>query len=377
MNNMNKIISSMMLATLMLSGCTNDDQVFEDFTTQAVYFPLQYPIRTIVLGEDRIDNTIDKEKAFNIGISVSGMYENKTDRTVKFELAPSIFPDVSLGLDTIYGKDPLNVERKLLILPETHYSMTPTGEVTVPKGSMSGLIRVNLTDAFFEDPKAYTTNYVIPLKITEVSHNFSILTGKKADGLLTAPLWYKTSDWATGFTPKDYTLFAVKFINVWHGTFFQRGVQKKEGVVDKIFHKQDIPSDQTAKLETVGLKKATYNRMGEKLTTATANYKSLLTFGDDVNGEGDITVSAAPGTAYTITGTGKYYKSSTAMGKANGWIFDPLNGQLKGALTVTLDFTVQGLAGATLHQFTDTLVFRSNDVKYEEFAPVAKVKKII
>ena len=115
--------------------------------------------------------------------------------------------------------------------------------------------------------------------------------------------------------------------------------------------------------------------MGEKLTTATANYKSLLTFSDDVNGEGTIAVSTAPGTAYTITGTGKYYKSSTAMGSANGWIFDPLDGHLKGALTVTLDFKVKGLAGATEYQFTDTLVFRSNDAKYEEFGIVLHPKK--
>lgn len=375
MKKMNKIFSGFLLASLMLASCTNQDQEFDDFTTQSVYFPLQYPIRTIVLGEDRIDNSIDLQKAFNIGVTVAGMYENKLDRTVGFEVAPSLFPDVALGLDTIYGKDMSNVETKLSILPTNYYSLVPSTKVTVPKGSFSGLIRVNLTDDFFNDPKAYSLNYILPLKITDVSHNFQILRGKAASSTIVAPRWYVSAEWASGFAPKDYTLFGVKFINIWHGTYFQRGVQKKDNVFDKLFHKRDISSDQNAKFETVGLKKATYNRMGEKLTTATANYKSLLTFSDDVNGEGDIAVSAVPGSAYTITGTGKYYKSSTAMGKANGWIFDPINGQLKGALTITLDYKVQGLAGATEYQFTDTLVFRSNDVKYEEFGIVLRPKK--
>jgi len=372
---MNKIISGFLFATLILAGCTNQDQEFDDYTTQSVSFPLQNPIRTIVLGEDRIDNSIDLQKAFNIGVTVGGLLKNKVDRTVGFEVAPNLIPDVALGLDTIYGRDLNNVDTKLSILPTNYYSLVPSNKVTVPEGSFKGLIRVNLTDDFFNDPKAYSLNYVIPLRITDVSHNFQILRGKAANGTIVAPRWYVSSEWATGLAPKDYTLFAVKFINVWHGTYFQRGKQFKDGVFDKFFHKQDITSDQNAKIETVGLKKATYNRMGEKLTTATASYKSLLTFSDDVNGEGTIAVSAAPGTPYTITGTGKYFKSSTATGKANGWIFDPINGQLKGALTVTLDYKVQGLAGATEYQFTDTLVFRSNDVKYEEYSIVLKAKK--
>ena len=372
MKRMNKIFSGFLLTSLILVGCTNQDQVFDDYTTQSVYFPLQYPIRTIVLGEDRIDNSIDLQKAFDIGVTVAGMYENKLDRTVGFELAPSLLPDVALGLDTVYGKDLNNLESQLSILPTNYYSLVPDTKVVVPKGSLRGLIRVNLTDDFFNDPKAYSFNYVIPLRITNVSHNFQILTGKAANGTIVSPRWYVSADWATGYAPKDFTLFGVKFINVWQGTYFQRGVQKKDNVVDKVFHKQDITSDQNAKIQTVGLKKATYNRMGEKLGDA---YKSLLTFSDDVNGVGDISVSAAPGTPYTITGTGKYYKSSTTMGYANGWIFNPIDGKLKGSLTLTLDYSVKGLAGATEYQFTDTLVFRSNDVRYEEFSIVLHPKK--
>jgi len=362
MKTMNRIFPGFLLATFLLASCENDPIVFDDFTTQSVYFPLQYPIRTIVLGEDRIDNTIDLEKAFNIGVSIGGMYENKTDRIVDFIIDPSYFTETQ-GKDTLYGKDMNGVNSKLLLLPSTYYSMVPDSKVTVPKGSFNGLIRVNLTDAFFNDPNAFKLKYVLPLKITGAPNGFSLLTGKVSAPSIVSPRWYVTADWATGFLPKDFTLFAVKFINPWHGTFFHRGVWKKDAVETK-YHAIDISGNQIAKIETMGLKKATYNRMGGNLGNA---YKSLLTFTDDVNGVGDIIVSQAPGTTYTISGSGKYYKSSTAFGTENGWTVDPLSGKIKGSLTITLNYTVQGLAGATLHQFTDTLVFQGNDVKYEEF----------
>ncbi|MBE0674762.1 MAG: DUF1735 domain-containing protein, partial [Bacteroidales bacterium] len=332
-------------------------------TDLSVYFPLQYPIRTIVLGEDRVDNSIDLQKAFNIGVSIGGMYDNTSDRIVDFIIDPSYFTETQ-GKDTLYGKDMNGINSKLLLLPPQYYTMVPDDQVTVPKGSFNGLIRINLTDDFFNDPNAIKLKYILPLKITDVPEGFSLLTGKVSAPSIVSPRWYVTTDWATGYLPKDFTLFAVKFINPWHGTFFYRGVQIKDGVQDKVFHAIDISANETAKIETEGLKKATYNRMGEKLGVT---YKSLLTFSDDVNGVGDITVSQAPGTTYTISGSGKYYKSSTAFGKENGWTVDPLTGQIKGALTITLNFTVLGLSGTTTYQFTDTLVCRGNDVKYEEF----------
>ena len=366
---MNKIFPGLLLATLMLGACKNEPVEFEDFTSKSVYFPIQLPLRTIVLGEDRVDNSIDLQKAFHIGVSIGGMYENTADRIVEFKLDPAMFPDVTAPMlkDTLYGRDMNSVNSKLLVLPANYYSMVPDARVTVPKGSMEGLIRINLTDAFFNDPDAIKLKYVLPLRITGVPDGFSLLTGRAATASIVSPRWYIAADWASGFPAKNFTLFGVKFINPWHGTFFYRGNQTKDGVLYKTYHARDISANVTAKLETIGLKKATYNRMGENLGVA---YKSLLTFGDDVNGVGDVTVSQAPGTTYTITGTGKYYKSATAFGKENGWKIDPINGQIKGSLTLTLNYTVQGLAGATMHQFADTLVCQGNDVKYEEFTIV-------
>ena len=78
-----KIIYLFALA-LLAFGCESEVNEFEDFDTQNVYFPIQYPIRTISLQEDsRVDNSIDLQKSFNIGVAVGGLRSNSIDRKVK------------------------------------------------------------------------------------------------------------------------------------------------------------------------------------------------------------------------------------------------------------------------------------------------------
>jgi hypothetical protein len=65
----------------------------------------------------------------------------------------------------------------LRVLPASYYTLDPAVTVTIPNGSFSGLIEVQLTDAFFSDPIAIKGSYVIPLKLTATSAD-SILSGK-------------------------------------------------------------------------------------------------------------------------------------------------------------------------------------------------------
>ena len=51
---------------LAIFACENKENDFPDYDYQTVYFPIQYPARTLVLGESRSDNSIDLEPAFNI-----------------------------------------------------------------------------------------------------------------------------------------------------------------------------------------------------------------------------------------------------------------------------------------------------------------------
>ena len=68
----------------MLFGCEQKNPVFPDFDYTAVYFPLQFPMRTLSLGEEEYDNTLDKELKFHISANIGGMYENTQDWSVDF-----------------------------------------------------------------------------------------------------------------------------------------------------------------------------------------------------------------------------------------------------------------------------------------------------
>lgn len=360
---MKKYILGLAAATMIFASCTNDDKVFSDYTKQAVYFPIQYPVRTIVLGEDRLDNTIDLEHAFSIGASVGGMYENKKDWTINFGLAPEY-------MTKIEGKNFNNIQGPIKMLPADYYSIVTNADSTmiIPKGSFNSSLRVNLTDAFFNDPKSVGLYYVLPLKIKSASTD--ILTGETAFSLLQKPdpNVHNGGDWKTDKRPKNYTLFAVRFINQLHGTFFHRGKQYKNGVLDKTFHAKDTEMDMTTAYTTTGLREVTMKRMGEFVAAANA---SKLTFTDAVDGVGDITVAPVASSLLGVTGTGKYYKSSTEFAKTHGlWLVDPKTGKQIPHLTVVLDYTVTGISAGNTYNFKDTLVFRDNGVKYEEFSPV-------
>lgn len=360
---MKKYILGLAAATLIFASCTNDDRVFSDYSKQAVYFPIQYPVRTIVLGEDRLDNSIDLEHAFNIGASIGGMYENKKDWNISFGLAPELMYKID-------GKNSSGVQAPIKMLPANYYSIVTSADsnLVIPKGSFNGKVRINLTDAFFNDPLSVGLCYVLPLKMKSASTE--ILSGVPAVSLTQNPNPNKhlSTDWKTGKRPKDYTLFAVKFINPLHGTFFHRGKQYKNGVLDKTFHAKDIEMDMTTVYTTTGLREVTMKRMGEFVA---ATNVSKLSFTDPVDGIGDITVSPVTGSTLGVTGTGKYYKSTTDFAKTHGlWLVDPKTGKQIPHLTVVLDYTVTGISAGNTYNFKDTLVFRDNGVKYEEFTPV-------
>ena len=87
LKNNNTVMRNIFISIILILGitaCKNQDIVFPDYTLKAVYFPYQLPVRTLSLGEDRIDNTLDKEYKFDIGVCIGGMYQNKKNWTVDY-----------------------------------------------------------------------------------------------------------------------------------------------------------------------------------------------------------------------------------------------------------------------------------------------------
>jgi len=345
---MKKIIFLLMLTAIGFS-CKNASITFDDFEKQTIYFPIQYPIRTISLGNDLVDNSLDKEHKFNIGVCVGGFYDNN-DRNwvVDFEVDPSLVPDSYLRRD----------EGTLKILPSNYYTLNPTGNVTIPKGSFTGLILVQLTDAFFEDSLAITGRYVIPLRLTGSSGSDNILHGQPASGASTPPNVYIASQWEV--LPKDYTLFGVKYVNPYHGKWLRRGkltVRNKDGeIVDtKVYHAQYVEQNEVISLSTISLKAVTSSM---NIDTERFNLRF------DIDDNGNIEVSSLADSPITLTyGTGFY--------KENGdtWGGTPEEPTLRDA--IYLDYFYKRTSGLDSYtcEVSDTLVFRDRGIAYEDVSP--------
>lgn len=331
------------LFAIVLFSCENQENDFEDYDFQTVYFPIQYPARTLVLGESRSDNTIDLEHAFSIGVSVGGMYENNIDRAVDIRLAPELVEGVTVG------------GRTLQVLPSNYYESVSFDQITIPAGSFNGKIRVNLTDAFFADTLTTDVNYVIPLVI-EPSTKDSVLSGMPLPEIGSSADRRVTSDWMPGFEPKDFTLFAIKYINRYHGTFLHSGVDETlddaGNVVETFTYEADyVEQDLQSVLTTKSLTTCYLDRLGGQ--NQGEDYKVELTFND---AGGTISIASAVGDD-TVSGTGTFVEADDPEAVVWGD---------RGHMTLKLDYeyTVNGVK----HRAKDVLVYRDNNMEYEEFS---------
>jgi hypothetical protein len=191
-----------------LLACENFDKTHPDFDYTTGYFPYQFPVRTLVLGDYIYDNANDNAHKFIISVAMGGVYQNTIDRVFDFEVDESLCNNIrfSASGDTI------------MALPASYYTLSSTDKITIPKGKLNGGVEVQLTDAFFNDPKSIKNKYVVPLILKTSNDVDSILSGKSG---LSAPDPRVASEW--DIVPKNFTMFAVKYINEYHGTYFYYG----------------------------------------------------------------------------------------------------------------------------------------------------------
>jgi len=102
-------------------------------------------------------------------------------------------------------------------MPQNYYTLS-SNQITIPAGKVNGSIEVQLTDAFFNDPLAIKLGYVIPVRLLGSADVDTILHGKAA---VANPDPRVAGDWE--ITPKDFTMFAVKYVNKYHGNYLHRG----------------------------------------------------------------------------------------------------------------------------------------------------------
>jgi hypothetical protein len=341
-----KKVFILIILIIAIAACENQPWSFPDYDLQAVYFPVQTPVRSLSLGEDRIDNSLDKEYKFDIGVSIGGMYQNNQDWTVDYVVDPTLVNKVYVfSSPQVYSAN-----TQVYALPTAYYTLTPTGTVTIPTGSFNGLIRVQLTDAFFNDTLALSGRYVIPLKITGTSAD-SVLSGSAA---ITGADPRIISQWNPNKSPKNWVMYGINYVNAYHGTWLHRGrdirTNNSTSVKDTIkFHNKYVEKDALIKLISTGRKSTISNGLANKTG---ANYSMLLSFANDKGSPGDITISKSPTSTYVVTGTGHYQDIATSIETWTGLKWQSMY------LAYTYD------DGTYTHQINDTLVFRDRGIRF-------------
>jgi len=198
--------------SLTYASCYNADKVFPDYEGgTTAYFAYQYPVRTLVLGNDIYDNTLDNEHKCRIWSTMGGAYGGR-DAVVDFVVDPSLCDDLYF---TDEGGNPAE---PVLPMPSAYYSLS--SNVISYNGDQRGYVEVQFTDAFFNDEKAIENTYVIPFLMTGVRGIDHILTGTPREGL--SPTRTNTEDWE--ILAKDYVLYCVKYMNPWQGKYIRRGL---------------------------------------------------------------------------------------------------------------------------------------------------------
>ena len=333
------VLSAGALALLMMTSCENQEVEFPDFEYTSVYFPYQYPVRTIVLGEDIYDNTLDNEQKIKIYATMGGAYENNQEVEIDIAVEEAL-------TNNLYFDDGSAVQA----MPADYYSLARQG-ISL-NGELQGGVEVQMSDAFFADESSISTTYVIPLRMTGVANADSILDGS---ALVADPVRPNAADWSV--QPKDFVLYAVKFINPWDANYLRRGediITENGETTTVVRHEEYVEDDEVVNLSTASLNSVTmpvHTTVEQGGEPVTLTCELILTFAD--NNECTIT-SGTEG--YTASGSGKFVND----GEKNSW-----GGEDRNALY--LDYEVDFLARQ--YQTKDTLVVRDRGVKIETFNP--------
>ena len=334
-----------------IAACVNQPVSFPDYSLQAVYFPYQVPIRTLSLGEDRIDNSLDKAYIFDIAVSIGGMYKNTKDWTVDYKVDTSLTTKVYVrSSPQLYTKN-----QKVYPLPSAYYTLDPANTINIPSGSFNGRVRIQLTSQFFDDTIAITGRYVVPLSITGTSAD-SVLMGKPA---ISNPDPRIVGNWESNKSPKYWVMYGINYVNAYHGTWLHRGadirVTNATGVTkDTVVFRNPygyIEKSPLIVLSTIGRKRVMTNGLGDQIG---ASFSMVVEFANDKGTPGAITITPLPGLANAVTGSGQYYDIPTSKEQWTGLTWQ----------SMYLSYTYND--GTLTHNIKDTLVFRDRGIKFNQ-----------
>ena len=367
---MKKISLIILIISGVFSSCKNGDWEFPGYDYSTVYFAYQTPVRTITLGNDYVnDNAFDNEHKCQIMATVGGFREIKNDIEISFKVDNSLC-DV---LDNVTA------------MPANYYSLSDNSKMIIQKGSkMIGGVVVSLTDAFFADPLAISANYAIPLVMTDVKNADRILTGTVTEGV-NNPNRLKSEDWEV--IPKDYILYAVKYINPWDVIYLRRGTDNiTEDGASRTEKRQGAYSpeeDELIRLNTISMTGIEFPANNIRFNNVNLNMAFKLdfdpgtqkcTFANGVWKNSQLVNEYTDGNNFrvfdiVVSGNGEYRKD----GEKNSWGSKDRDAlYLNYQVEYQIEFPVGSPSKKVKYETTDILVFRDRGVTLETFTPVLK-----
>lgn len=358
--------------SLTFTSCYNADKEFPDYEGgTTAYFAYQFPVRTLILGNDIYDNTLDNEHKCRIWATMGGAYGGR-------DAVADVIIDETLCDNLWFVDEGGNKTIRVTPMPSDYYHLVGS---TIPyKGDARGYIEVEFTDKFFNDPEAVKNTYVIPLLMTNVTGIDHILTGTPREGL--KPSRTNTEDWDV--LAKDYVLYCVKYMNPWQAKYIRRGVDNvTEGgvtstIVRKDFslvnsdieHYTDNPvnaNDEVCSITTKNMKQAVFP-VSFKTSGASITCNLILTF------NGNTCTISTDDEGVTAEGTGEFIVKGTEKSEYKEYQWGSNDGKPVQRDILRLAYNVNFTNSDIQVSTTDTLVVRDRESNKKEFFEPLYVK---
>ena len=305
---MKKILAFLTLSVAMVS-CYDD--YIEDYDFNAVYFPYQIDVRTIVVGEGM---------NIEIGATLGGVLENTKDRNVDFIIDNALITParlLAMKAGATYIKNSVLSVTTLSPLPTTYYTLSNSNRIVIKAGQYMGSVVMRADSAaFLADAATINASYAIPLYITSAD----------ADSIL---------------EPKRFAVIGLKYENMLFGNYYHGGVTLEKNasgtVVTTIPYYTTIPQVQA---KTWALITVAPDALAIKGYSAIASAKNELVL--TLNGN-NIAVSSATGStfAYQSDGASTFNRPKLLQDRK-----------------IFLSYKYLNAAGNTCYA-TDTLTFRN------------------
>ena len=254
-----KMVAALLALMASFTACENGDQTFDDYEGgTTAYFAYQSPVRTIVLGDDEYDTTLDKAHKLKILATFGGSY-NGRNATVNVAVDNSLCDNLTFADGT-----------PVKAMPKEYYQLSTTAFNF--NGGMQGGTEVQLTDDFFKDPDAVKNTYVIPLVMQNQTGFDRIATGTLKEGKTGSRT--NASIWETA--PRDYVMYCVKYQNKYSGWWLTNHNTSTENI-EKASQVQITTRTLNSSVYSVEFQEGSTIYKADLLLTFDANEKCTIT----------------------------------------------------------------------------------------------------